>query len=103
MCGLHPGSTQLLSPVVMVNLLGDAWKENGAEPSWQVLMQAPNAKLHLYGKKRSSTWPQDGAFLCAGSDGRCGAGAGGSPERYALIRSRPFWERLEMMGLNLPA
>jgi len=62
MCGLHPGSTQLLSPVVMVNLLGDAWKENGAEPSWQVLMQAPNAKLHLYGKKEARPGRKMGHF-----------------------------------------
>ena len=50
MCGLHPGRTDLLSPVVMVNLLGDVWQDDGGEPNWEVLAQAPNAKLHLYGK-----------------------------------------------------
>ncbi len=50
MCGLLPGRTDLLSPAVMVNLLGDSWQENGAEPRWDVLMEAPNAHLHLYGK-----------------------------------------------------
>ncbi|GAB3261897.1 5-(carboxyamino)imidazole ribonucleotide synthase [Chitinimonas naiadis] len=50
MCALHPGRTDLLSPVVMVNLLGDVWRADSAEPNWEVLMQAPNAHLHLYGK-----------------------------------------------------
>lgn len=62
MCGLFPGSADLLSPVVMVNLLGDVWKDNGAEPSWGVLMQAPNAKLHLYGKKEARPGRKMGHF-----------------------------------------
>ncbi|MGQ5522243.1 5-(carboxyamino)imidazole ribonucleotide synthase [Chitinimonas sp. PSY-7] len=53
MCGLYPGKTDLMSPVVMVNLLGDVWKDDGAEPNWSVLMQAPNVHLHLYGKKEA--------------------------------------------------
>ncbi|WP_047395017.1 5-(carboxyamino)imidazole ribonucleotide synthase [Chitinibacter sp. ZOR0017] len=51
MCGLYPGKPDLLQPTVMVNLLGDVWGEEGAEPRWDVLLTAPNAKLHLYGKK----------------------------------------------------
>lgn len=47
-CGLPLGSPRLLSPVVMVNLLGDAW-ENG-EPDWTALLSDPDVKLHLYGK-----------------------------------------------------
>ena len=39
--------------VVMVNLLGDVWQEDGGEPNWAVLMEAPNAHLHLYGKKQA--------------------------------------------------
>lgn len=53
MCHLHPGKPDLLSPVVMVNLLGDVWQDDGGEPNWEVLMQAPNAHLHLYGKKEA--------------------------------------------------
>jgi 5-(carboxyamino)imidazole ribonucleotide synthase len=48
LCGLPPGDTQLLSPVAMINLLGDLWG-NGT-PEWASLYQYPNAKLHLYGK-----------------------------------------------------
>ncbi len=47
-CGLPLGSSRLLSPVVMVNLLGDAW-QNG-EPDWAALLSDPDVKLHLYGK-----------------------------------------------------
>lgn len=48
LCGLPPGATRLLSPVVMMNLLGDLWQDG--TPAWDVLFQYPNAKLHLYGK-----------------------------------------------------
>jgi 5-(carboxyamino)imidazole ribonucleotide synthase len=48
LCGLPPGATRLLSPVVMMNLLGDLWQ--GGAPAWDALFQYPNAKLHLYGK-----------------------------------------------------
>ncbi|WP_269531685.1 5-(carboxyamino)imidazole ribonucleotide synthase [Chitinimonas sp. BJYL2] len=68
MCGLHPGKPDLLSPVVMVNLLGDVWKEDGGEPNWDVLMQAPNAHLHLYGKKQARPGRKMGHFcVLAGS------------------------------------
>jgi 5-(carboxyamino)imidazole ribonucleotide synthase len=47
-CGLPLGSTDLLSPVVMWNLLGHLWKKG--EPDWKVILSEPRAKLHLYGK-----------------------------------------------------
>ena len=47
-CGLPLGSTELLKPVVMWNILGDLWK-NGA-PDWSTVLAEPRAKLHLYGK-----------------------------------------------------
>lgn len=52
MCGLSLGKSDLLKPVVMVNLLGDVWKE-AQSPNWRVLLDAPNAKLHLYGKQEA--------------------------------------------------
>jgi 5-(carboxyamino)imidazole ribonucleotide synthase len=48
LCGLPLGDTKLLSPVVMVNLLGDAWQQGA--PQWDRVLNLPNAKLHLYGK-----------------------------------------------------
>ncbi|QND82418.1 5-(carboxyamino)imidazole ribonucleotide synthase [Chromobacterium vaccinii] len=62
MCGLLPGRTDLLSPVVMVNLLGDVWKDDGHEPNWDVLAEAPNAQLHLYGKKQARPGRKMGHF-----------------------------------------
>ena len=48
LCGLPPGDTQLMSPVVMINLLGDLWEDG--TPEWHKIFQYPNAKLHIYGK-----------------------------------------------------
>jgi len=47
-CGLPLGSTELLRPGVMVNLLGDVW--SGGEPDWAAACAYPDVKLHLYGK-----------------------------------------------------
>lgn len=49
LAGLPLGAPDLLRPVAMVNLLGDLWRE-GQEPSWDVVLSQPRAKLHLYGK-----------------------------------------------------
>jgi 5-(carboxyamino)imidazole ribonucleotide synthase len=48
-CGLPFGSPDLLRPIVMVNLLGDLWKD-GKQPDWRPILENPYAKLHLYGK-----------------------------------------------------
>ena len=52
LCGLPLGDTRLLSPVAMVNLLGDLWR-GGEAPSWSSLLAYPNVKLHLYGKRQA--------------------------------------------------
>jgi 5-(carboxyamino)imidazole ribonucleotide synthase len=46
--GLALGSTELLRPAAMANLLGDLW-QNG-EPDWAAACRHPDVKLHLYGK-----------------------------------------------------
>ncbi len=51
-CGLPLGDTRLLSPVVMVNMLGDLW-HNGQPPRWNKLLSHDNVKLHLYGKHQA--------------------------------------------------
>jgi len=54
MAGLPLGSTALLAPSVMLNILGDIWFEAGSntprEPNWSAALAVPSAKLHLYGK-----------------------------------------------------
>jgi 5-(carboxyamino)imidazole ribonucleotide synthase len=47
-CGLPLGSTRLLRPAAMVNLLGDLWA-NG-EPRFERALKSPEVHLHLYGK-----------------------------------------------------
>jgi 5-(carboxyamino)imidazole ribonucleotide synthase len=47
-CGLPLGSSALLTPAVMWNLLGHLWEKG--EPDWDVILSEPRAKLHLYGK-----------------------------------------------------
>lgn len=47
-CGLPLGSTELLRPAAMANLLGDLWRPH--EPNWQAALAHPDVKLHLYGK-----------------------------------------------------
>jgi len=49
------GNSKLMSPVVMLNLLGDLWlhgENNDAitAPNWQNVLAMASAKLHLYGK-----------------------------------------------------
>ena len=60
MCALPPGDTHLLSPVAMVNLLGDIWRDD--EPAWDKLLSEPHAKLHLYGKKEARIGRKMGHF-----------------------------------------
>ena len=47
-CGLPLGSTELLRPAAMANLLGDLWTDG--EPDWPAALKCPRVKLHLYGK-----------------------------------------------------
>ena len=49
--GLPLGSTRLLTPVVMLNLLGDFWQDETTPPDWLPLFQDGEAILHLYGKR----------------------------------------------------
>jgi 5-(carboxyamino)imidazole ribonucleotide synthase len=48
LAGLPLGGSALLSPVAMVNLLGDLWQHG--EPRWERALADPNVHLHLYGK-----------------------------------------------------
>ncbi|HVL34281.1 MAG TPA: 5-(carboxyamino)imidazole ribonucleotide synthase [Burkholderiales bacterium] len=48
LCALPLGDPRLLSPAVMLNVLGEAWR--GGEPPWDAVLAEPRARLHLYGK-----------------------------------------------------
>ena len=74
-CGQPLGETTLLSPVVMVNILGDAWAKG--EPKWAALSAHPNVRLHLYGKAEARPGRKMGHFTVT---------AGSADEALALAR-----------------
>ncbi|MDT8363137.1 MAG: 5-(carboxyamino)imidazole ribonucleotide synthase [Nitrosomonas sp.] len=61
LCSLPPGGTSLLRPAVMVNLLGDLWKNN-FPPDWRLILDHPDTKLHLYGKQEARPGRKMGHF-----------------------------------------
>lgn len=60
LCNLPSGNCDLMSPVVMVNILGDVW--GSSEPHWATLLAEPNIKLHLYGKQTARAGRKMGHF-----------------------------------------
>ena len=50
LCGLPLGDPRLLTPVTMINVLGDAWALG--EPRWPLALADCGVKLHLYGKSQ---------------------------------------------------
>jgi 5-(carboxyamino)imidazole ribonucleotide synthase len=64
-CGLPLGSTELLRPCAMANLLGDAWE--GGEPDWAAALGLPSVKLHLYGKKEARPGRKMGHLVAMGA------------------------------------
>jgi 5-(carboxyamino)imidazole ribonucleotide synthase len=66
LCGLPLGDTRLLSPVVMVNLLGEVWQ--GGPPAWDAVFACPEAKLHLYGKHEARPGRKMGHYTVLGAD-----------------------------------
>lgn len=47
-CNLPLGSTELISPCAIVNLLGDLWLDG--EPNFPAALEVPGVRLHLYEK-----------------------------------------------------
>ncbi|HWA28232.1 MAG TPA: 5-(carboxyamino)imidazole ribonucleotide synthase [Lacunisphaera sp.] len=65
-CGLSLGPVTLQSPVVMVNVLGDAWSTG--EPNWAALANDPKVRLHLYGKAEARPGRKMGHFNVLAAD-----------------------------------
>lgn len=61
LAGLPLGDPRLLSPVVMVNILGDIWQP---EPAWDKLLAHPGVQLHLYGKTEARPGRKMGHYNC---------------------------------------
>jgi 5-(carboxyamino)imidazole ribonucleotide synthase len=64
LCGLPLGDPRLHSSAVMVNLLGDIWRDG--EPEWNVLFEQLDLKLHLYGKHEARPGRKMGHFTVIG-------------------------------------
>jgi 5-(carboxyamino)imidazole ribonucleotide synthase len=64
--GAKLAAPRLLSPAVMVNLLGDAWPT--IESRWHEIIctsdDMANTKLHLYGKQEARAGRKMGHFTC---------------------------------------
>ena len=67
-CGLPLGSTDLLRPAAMANLLGDLWADG--EPNWAAACRFTDVKLHLYGKAQARAGRKMG-HLTAMARARC--------------------------------
>ncbi len=63
--GLPLGDARMHSYAVMVNILGDVWKD-GAEPQWNKAFAHPELKLHLYGKHEARKGRKMGHFTALG-------------------------------------
>jgi 5-(carboxyamino)imidazole ribonucleotide synthase len=62
MCGLPLGQPRLLTPVAMINLLGDLWE--AGPPRWDRALAMPGVRLHLYGKSEPRPGRKMGHLTC---------------------------------------
>ena len=62
LCGLPLAQPWLLSPVAMINLLGDLWAHG--EPRWEEALRRPGVRLHLYGKAEARPGRKMGHLNC---------------------------------------
>jgi 5-(carboxyamino)imidazole ribonucleotide synthase len=60
--GLPLATPRLLSPVCMINLLGDLWQRG--EPRWAAALALPGVALHLYGKTEARPGRKMGHLNC---------------------------------------
>jgi 5-(carboxyamino)imidazole ribonucleotide synthase len=66
LCGLPLARPWLMSPVAMINLLGDLW--SGGEPRWEEALSRPGVRLHLYGKTEARPGRKMGHLNCLAPD-----------------------------------
>jgi len=62
LCEAPLGSPELLSPVAMINLLGDLW--SAGMPNWERALAFPGVRLHLYGKAHARPGRKMGHINC---------------------------------------
>ena len=62
LAGLPLVPPRLLTPVCMVNVLGDSWR--GGAPRWDRALAMPGVRLHLYGKAEPRPGRKMGHLTC---------------------------------------
>jgi 5-(carboxyamino)imidazole ribonucleotide synthase len=71
-CGLPLGDVAVREPIVMVNILGEAWRWRGdavvGPPDWSAILAEPRARLHLYGKPTPRPGRKMGHFTVSGPE-----------------------------------
>jgi 5-(carboxyamino)imidazole ribonucleotide synthase len=73
LCGLPLGDPGLMSPVAMLNVMGDMWA--GGTPDWAAAMAHDGARLHLYGKKEARAGRKMGHINVLAADADTAAAA----------------------------
>lgn len=63
-CGLPLGSTEMLRPTAIANLMGELWADG--EPDWAAVLAIPEVKLHLYGKAEARPGRKMGHLMAMG-------------------------------------
>jgi 5-(carboxyamino)imidazole ribonucleotide synthase len=85
LCGLPLARPWLLSPVAMINLLGDLWSDG--EPRWEEALRRPGVRLHLYGKAEARPGRKMGHLNCLAADP--GAALATALETRDALRRKP--------------
>jgi 5-(carboxyamino)imidazole ribonucleotide synthase len=85
-CGLGLGSTELMRPAAMANLLGDLWA--WGTPNWSAVSRMPQVKLHLYGKQEARPGRKMGHLTALAADPRAAAQTV-LQARHVLTERRP--------------
>ena len=67
-CSLPLGSTDIVTPAAIVNLLGDLWRDG--PPPFERALRLPGVRLHLYGKKGARPGRKMGHLSAIGSTPR---------------------------------
>jgi 5-(carboxyamino)imidazole ribonucleotide synthase len=70
-CGLPLGSTAMVRPAAMANLLGDLWADG--EPRWTDALARPGVGLHLYGKRDAKPGRKMGHLTALGDTAEAAA------------------------------
>lgn len=66
LAGLPLAQPRQHSPAVMLNLLGDLWRD-GATPAWDRVLALPGVHLHLYGKLKAGKGRKMGHLTITGA------------------------------------